>query len=168
MKIIFSLLLAFFLFTAAGINLFAQKTVTVILMRHAEKDTSDPKNTDPELSAEGKLRAQKLMKKIKGYRPKVIYSSNFIRTKATVTPLAEKRKIPIEIYDHRKLEDLIPLLMNSKAKKFVVVGHNTTTPALANLLIKQNKYEALPESVYNKIWIIKIKKNKIIEKVIEY
>ena len=59
--------------------------------------------------------------------------------------------------------------MESKTKRHIVVGHNTTTPALANLFIKEDKYRALPESDYTKIWIIKIRDGKLKSvDVIEY
>ena len=66
MKIFISLLLGAFLFSAAGENVFGQykyKDLTIILLRHAEKDKQDEEfgnSIDPRLSEEGKLRAQKL------------------------------------------------------------------------------------------------------------
>jgi phosphohistidine phosphatase SixA len=174
MKILVSIFLGFSLFLFAD-DVFAQKKkVTVILLRHAEKDISATADkVDPNLSPEGRLRAERLVKEIKKYKPDVIYSSNFQRTRLTATPLAEKRKVSIEIYDHKKLDELAALIMNGKGKRIVVVGHNTTTPGLANLLIKQDKYKALDESEYGKIWVIKIRKykrkpNRIEEKIIEY
>lgn len=175
MKISISLFLGalLFLFTVGDVS--AQKNkVTVILLRHAEKNASPTADkVNPDLSPEGKQRAQRLVETLKKYKPDVIYSSDFIRTRLTATPLAEKRKVPIEIYDHKKLDELAALIMNGKGKRIVVVGHNTTTPALANLLIKQEKYPALSESEYGKIWVIKIRKykrkpEKIEEKIIEY
>lgn len=176
MKIIISLFIGLFLFTFAGSgNLFAQhRNLTVILLRHAEKDilpTAD--KVDPELSEDGKRRAQKLVKVVRKYKPGAIYSSDFIRTRATATPLAEKRKLTVQIYNHRNLKELADLIMSGKIKRLVVVGHNTTTPALVNLLIGEEKYKALAESEYDKIFVLKIKKkknkpNKIKEKVITY
>ncbi len=175
MKTIAAFFLGIFLFTCVSNNLFAQhKKLTIILLRHAEKDVSPGADkVNPDLAPEGKQRAQNLVKKINKYKPDAIYSSNFIRTKLTVAPLAEKRKLTVQIYDHRKLGELAALLMEGKAKRVVVVGHNTTTPELANLLIKQEKYKALVETEYDKIWVIKITKNstkpnKIEDKVIEY
>ena len=46
-------------------NIQAQKT-TIWVVRHAEKDTSDPKDKDPDLSPEGKERAEALAKYLKG------------------------------------------------------------------------------------------------------
>ena len=79
----------------------------------------------------------------------------------------------ISIYDPRSLDQFAEFLTSGTLKKIVVVGHSNTTPALVNLLVKQDKYKSLDESVYNKIWIMKIKRNKkkphkVIEKIIEY
>jgi len=175
MKILLSLLLGLFLFTLANNNLFAQhRKLTVILLRHAEKDISEGADTaNPELSAAGNLRAQKLVEIINKYQPDAIYSSNYIRTRATVRPLARTRRMMTQIYDPRNLNQMRDLIVSGKIKRIVVVGHSNTTPALANLLIKQDKYKNLAESEYDKIWIIKIKRNKtkpnkIREKVITY
>ncbi|HEX8370034.1 MAG TPA: phosphoglycerate mutase family protein [Pyrinomonadaceae bacterium] len=143
------------------------------MLRHAEKDLSDDLNDpDPELSAAGKERARRLMEKIRKYKPQAIYSSNFKRTRYTVTPLAEqinpRYRTMIQVYDHRKPEDLINRMLASGIKSIVVAGHNSTTPALANLLIKQNKYKSLAETEYDKIWIIKIKRGKTKDEVIVY
>ena len=174
MKIIISFLLALLLLSFAG-GVFAQnKKMTIILLRHAEKDLSDggAENPDPVLSAEGRQRAERLVEIIKKYKPRAIYSSNFKRTRTTVTPLADKTvrgyRLPIQLYNHRQLDEFVNRLMASNARTIVVAGHNTTTPALANLLIKENKYKALDESEYNKIWIIELKKGKAKYKVIEY
>jgi broad specificity phosphatase PhoE len=175
MKIIISLIIGLFLFILAGGNLFAQhRNLTIILLRHAEKDASPTADkVNPELSAEGKRRAQRLVKVVNKYKPGAIYSSDFIRTRATVAPLAEKRKLSPQVYDHRKLKELADLIMSGKIKRLVVVGHNTTTPALVNMLLGQEKYKPLAESEYDKIFVVKIKKkknkpNKIKEKIITY
>jgi 2,3-bisphosphoglycerate-dependent phosphoglycerate mutase len=174
MKIVLSFFIGLFFLSFAATDVFAQnKKMTIILLRHAEKDLSDgAENPDPFLSAEGRQRAERLVKTIKKYKPRAIYSSNYIRTRATVTPLAEKTirgyRLQIQLYDHRKLDEFVNRLLATNAKTIVVAGHNTTTPALANLLVKQNKYKALDESEYNKIWIIEIKKGKAKAKVIEY
>lgn len=145
---------------------------TIILIRHAEKDTTQQGSTmmlaDPPLCAEGLARAQKLIEAVQAYPIEKIYSTNFIRTRKTVEPLASKLKLSVELYDHRKLDQLVELIKNSNAQTILVAGHSNTTPALANLLLQEKKYEALDESVYNKIFIIKLNKEKAISKIIEY
>lgn len=175
MKIVVSLFVGLFLLSFIGTDVLAQeKKMTIILLRHGEKDFSDggAENPDPVLSAEGRQRAEQLVKTIKKYKPRAIYSSNYKRTRATVTPLAENTisgyRLPIQLYDHRKLSEFVNILLASNAKTIVVAGHNTTTPALANLLVKEDKYKPLNESEYDKIWIIEIKKGKAKDKVIVY
>lgn len=169
---IFILISLVYLTAAAGSNLFAQD-VTFILLRHAEKDVSPAANKDdPQLSAAGRERAGKFFETVKDYKPTQIFSTNYLRTRATVAPLAENLnenyRIQTQNYDFEELDDFAARLLKIKSGTIVVVGHNTTTPMLANLLIKQDKYGTLGDSEYNKIWIIKIKNGKITDQVIEY
>lgn len=166
-KLLF-LLLGCFLFASAETNLYAQK-ITVILVRHAEKDTSPGADkVNPDLTEAGRQRALRLVEKVKGYKPNEIFASNFTRTKLTATPLARRFGLPIHLYDPKNLQELYDLIMTTNKRVFVIVGHNNTTPALANLLLKQEKYKILPETEYNKIFVIKIDKGKITDKVLDY
>ncbi len=163
MKTIISFLCALPLFTFAVGDAAAQqhRKLTVILLRHAEKDFSEGMDAaNPELSAAGKLRAEKLVGIVKKYQPDAIYSSDYVRTRATVRPLARSRRMMTQIYDPRNLPQMRDLILSGKIKRLVVVGHNNTTPALVNLLIGEEKYKSLAESEYDKIWIVKIKRNK--------
>ena len=161
MKITAILFTFFLLFTVAGTQAFAQKK-TIILIRHAEKDVSPGADkVDPELAPAGAARAQRLVKAIKRYKPGAVYSTSFKRTRNTAAPVAAWRKLEVETYDPRKLDEVANRVLTSKRKRHLVVGHNNTTPALANLFIKEDKYKMLPESEYGKIWIIKLKKGKV-------
>jgi len=162
MKNIISFLFLLFFFTFADGDLFAQhRKLTVILLRHAEKDVSEGADTaNPELSAEGKLRAERLVGIVRKYQPDAIYSTDYIRTRATARPLARSKRMMTQIYDPRNLKQMQDLILSGKIKRLVVVGHSNTTPALANLLIGEEKYQTLAESEYGKIWVIKIKRNK--------
>lgn len=179
MKIINLLFLGLFVFVLAVSNVFAQsRNLTVILLRHAEKDVSvGADKSDPDLTIAGKQRAERLVEILKKYKPDLIYSTNYKRTKSTVAPLSEtidaRYKIPIRIYDFDRLEELADWILKSKARAVLVVGHYDTTPTLANLLVKQEKYKPLDDAEFDKIWIIKIRRykkkpSKIVEKVIKY
>lgn len=172
--IFFSLILFSILF-ANGIGVRAQhKKLTVILLRHAEKDASDGADAaNPELSAEGKARAQKLVKILDEYKPDAIYSTDMIRAKATVLPFARKNRMMIFVYDERNLNKMRDLIMSGKIKRLVVVGHSDSTPALANLLAGKDEYKPLAPTEFDKILIVKIRKykrkpDKVREKVIKY
>jgi len=174
MKILAFLFFGSFLFTLTGSDAFAQyRKLTVILLRHAEKDLTEPDAPNPELTAAGKQRAEKLVSVVNKYQPDAIYSSDYIRTRETVRPLARKNRAMTLIYDPRNLGQMRDLILSGKYKRVVVVGHNNTTPALVNMLIDREKYEKLPETEYGKIWVVKIRKNekkpnKTTDRVIEY
>lgn len=174
MKIFAPFLLGLFLFTFAGNAAAQHRKLTVILFRHAEKDLSEGADTaNPELSAVGKLRAEKLVGIIRKYQPDAIYSTDYIRTRATVRPLARRGRHMVLMYDPRNLNQMRDMILSGKLKRIVVVGHNNTTPALVNLLIGQEKYKPLAESEYDKMFVVKIKRNKakpseIKDKIIEY
>lgn len=139
----------------------AQSKKLVILVRHAEKDvsaTADP--GDPNLSPEGLQRAQRLAERIKKYKPGAVYSTNYLRTLDTAAPTAKMRHKKVEIYDAKKPNDLIDQIMKSKTKRFLIVGHSNTIPALANLLIKKELFQNLDDSEYGAIFIVRLKKGK--------
>ena len=135
----------------------AQKK-TIILVRHAEKvDASQ----DPELSAEGKQRAERLARIVRKYKPGAIYSTDFKRTRDTVTPIATRRKLQIQTYDARKPGDLVDAIMKSETKRFLVVGHSNTVPGLANLFGKKELFKNLEDAEYGVIWIVRIKDGQV-------
>jgi 2,3-bisphosphoglycerate-dependent phosphoglycerate mutase len=169
------IVLAIFVFAVfiAGENVFAQKKykdITIILMRHAEKDKQDEEfgnSIDPRLSEEGNKRAQKLAEVLTQFKPDAIYSSKFNRTLSTVAPYARGKRMQVQFYDHRNLKEIAQLVQAGDFQTIVVAGHNSTTPALTNLLISTEKYKALGENEYDKIFIVKLRKNKNEIKVIE-
>ncbi|MEP7149731.1 MAG: phosphoglycerate mutase family protein [Acidobacteriota bacterium] len=140
----------------------AQGKKTIVLVRHTEKDisgTADP--NDPVLTAEGRKRAERLAKIVKKYRPGAIYSTDFKRTRETAAPMAERRKLKVEIYDAKKPAELIDAITKSKTKRFVVVGHSNTIPGLANLIGKKELFKNLDDAEYGAIWIIRIKDGQL-------
>jgi 2,3-bisphosphoglycerate-dependent phosphoglycerate mutase len=132
---------------------------TIILVRHAEKVTST--DQDPELTFEGKQRAERLAQTIKKYKPGAIYSTDFKRTRDTAAPIAAKRKLQVRTYDAKKANDLIDAIMKSKTKRFLIVGHSNTIPGLANLIGKKELFKNLEDSEHGAIWIIRIKNGRV-------
>lgn len=160
MKILFSVFVGVAFFTIANTVIVAQdREVTIILVRHAEK--ADATTPDPDLSAAGKERAQRLVKKIGKYRPGAFYSTDYKRTRDTLAPLAAKRKKEVKIYDARKPQELIDEIMKSKTKRFVISGHSNTIPGLANLITMKDLFKNLDDSEYTVIWLIRLKNGKV-------
>jgi phosphohistidine phosphatase SixA len=136
------------------------QTKTIILVRHAEK--ADATSQDPDLSAEGKQRAERLAKVAGKYKPGAFYSTNFKRTRDTLAPLAAKRKKTIGIYDARKPAELLDQITKSKIKRHIVAGHSNSVPGLANFIGKKDVFKNLDESEYGVIWIIRMKNGQIV------
>ena len=157
-KLLFKLL-GIVLITLFLSGLTAAQKKTIILVRHAEK--ADATSQDPDLSAEGKARAEKLAKIVKHYRPGAIYSTDFKRTRDTVAPMASRRKLQVQIYDPKKSAELIDGIMKSKTKRFLVAGHSNTIPGLTNLLSKKELFKNLDDSEYGAIYIVRIKDGKV-------
>ncbi|MEO5858071.1 MAG: phosphoglycerate mutase family protein [Pyrinomonadaceae bacterium] len=137
------------------------QTKTIILVRHAEK--ADATSQDPELSVEGKQRAERLVEVAGKYKPGAFYSTNFKRTRDTLVPLAAKRKQQVVIYDPRKPAELLDLITKSKIKRHMVAGHSNSVPGLANFIGKKDVFKNLDESEYGVIWIIRMKNGRIVK-----
>lgn len=162
-----------FLAIAVGSVPAQEREMTIILFRHSERfPSTKANNSDPELTAEGKQRAERLVGLLTKYKPEQIFSTNLKRTVATVTPLADNLdpvyRIQIQKYDFDELEQFATKLLTLNARTIVVSGHNNTTPALANLLIKEEKYKQFGENEYDKMIVVKIKKGKGTAEMITY
>lgn len=175
MKIYSTVLYSLFFVLMFAASAAAQKhEMTLILLRHAEKDAGPSVNRiDPDLSAAGAERARRLVEVTKPYKPEQLYATVYKRARQTAAPLSDALRpgyrIQTQSYTVDRLEEFAARLLNSNARTMVIVGHNTTTPELANILIKQEKYKALAETEYDKLWVIRIKNGKVIEeKVITY
>lgn len=178
MKILISFLTVLLSFAFAANDIFAQRKqqdLTIILLRHAEKDKEqESKTLDPILSDEGERRAQRLADVLEKYKPDAVFSSQFRRTFYTVAPYANgRRRMMVRFYDHKDLSGLARITTEGKFKTVVIVGHNTTTPQMANLLVGEQKYKFLGEDEYDKLFIIKIRKrdgkpDEISDEVISY
>ncbi len=136
----------------------AQSKKTIILVRHAEKAAAavDDKTGDVELTSEGRDRAVRFANVIKRFRPGEIFSTPYKRTRQTAEPIAKLRGKEIQTYDAAKHPELIDLILKSKTKRFVIVGHSNTVPFLANLLAKKEIFRQLPDTEYGVVWVIRI------------
>ena len=154
------LLVLIFVFACGAV--FGQNKKTIVLVRHVEKDASpNADKHDPELSVEGRERAQRLMQLVRKYKPREIFSTNFKRTLQTAEPIANRRKKQIQIYDPAKPAELIEKMMANNTDRYLIVGHSNTIPVLANLLAKKEIFRQMPETEFGVIWVIRMKKGVV-------
>ncbi|MFY7652819.1 MAG: phosphoglycerate mutase family protein [Chitinophagaceae bacterium] len=156
--------LVYFFICLCFIGSSIQAQSTFYLVRHAEKDTVVVEGTmmqnDVALSQKGLYRANQLAKRLASVTIDSIYSTPYVRTKSTAQPTANQKKLTVQTYDPRKLKEFADWLLTHKNKTCLVVGHSNTTPALVNLLLKENKFPPLDESIYNQLYIVTVKDNK--------
>ncbi len=140
---------------------------TYYLIRHAEKDRSDPSDKDPKLTETGLKRAEKWAEVLKDVGFDMVYSTNYNRTKATAQPIATANKLEIEIYDPNNLYDQ-EFQKKTKGKTVLIVGHSNTTPAFVNTIMKNEKYQDLPDDENAGLFIVTVSPNKTISTQLLY
>jgi phosphohistidine phosphatase SixA len=107
---------------------------TVILVRHAEKDSARDKN-DPPLTTGGAARAEELARMLAHAGVTRLVASEFQRTQATLAPLATRTGVATETRPAKDLASLAAELRDAPAGSVTVVaGHSNTLPALAEAL----------------------------------
>jgi len=134
---------------------------TYYIVRHAEKaDATAGMSSDVSLSESGKKRAEQIKKVMMDKKIAEIYSTNTIRTKSTAQPTADHFKLSINNYGPRPDSAFINLL-RSKNKNILVVGHSNTVDDVVNMLCGKKEVAGdLPETEYNKLFIVKKKGKK--------
>lgn len=152
-------IILFFFFFNSSIIL-SQEITSYYLIRHAEKNLMNPDNKNPHLTEQGKIRASNWKKIFKYISFDKIYSTNYSRTLETAKPTAEDKGILVEKYNPKKLYEEL-LIEKNKGKKILVVGHSNTIPVLANILIGEDIYNSIDESIHGNLYIINIINNKV-------
>ncbi len=134
-------------------NAHTDRNITkVIIVRHAEK--ADDGTKDPPLTPAGKERASKLNQILADFTIDALYATPFKRTQETLAVIAESRKLVVKTYQPNDANFAKDVLQENLGKTIVVAGHSNSSPALVNKLIGQEKYKALDESVYTKLWVL--------------
>ncbi len=134
----------------------AVTTTKYYLIRHAEKDRSDPENRNPSLTEEGNARANRWAEHFKAIPFDMIYSTDYNRTQETATPTATQKGLEIQSYDPRTLFD-VDFQEATKGKTVLVVGHSNTTPMFANAILQEERYEHIDDSDNSNLFIVTIK-----------
>jgi len=150
----------FILFIFFTIDISSQDCSEFFLIRHAEKDRTDPKNKNPNLNEKGKLRALKWTEVFKNIEFDKIYSTNYYRTLETVMPISKKIKKEILIYSPSKIK-YDRFISDNNNNKVLIVGHSNTIPSFVNILIKKELYDQIDDRNNSNLYIVKICNNSI-------
>ena len=109
---------------------------TVVVVRHAEKAAD---GADPSLLPEGVARAEALKEVLAGADVAAVYSTPFLRTRATAAPTAEALGLQVTITEVANLEThpaevAARVLAEHRGETVLVVGHSNTVPAIVEAL----------------------------------
>lgn len=150
-KLIFFSLFVFFA-TLITSELVQAQQLTIILTRHLEKSTNDPR--DPDLSEEGKIHAEALYKLLENQPINRFYSTPYKRTNQTLELLATAQKKQIETYSPAKHSEFVAQIKQIKNEVVMISGHSNTIPDLLNLFLGTKTYLEMDESQFGDLWII--------------
>lgn len=136
----------------------ADGSTVVVVVRHAEKATDDPR--DPSLSPDGQARAEALAAKLASTGLDVAYSTQYRRTQLTAAPAAKQAGIEVSVrpidatnattYAADLARDLRALPAGSTA---LVVGHSNTAPSIVAALAGQPEV-AMPETEFDRYTVV--------------
>jgi 2,3-bisphosphoglycerate-dependent phosphoglycerate mutase len=162
-------LLVILAFLFVGQQTISAQTTKIWVVRHAEKDLSDPKDKDPDLSPEGKERAEALAKYLKGEKLDSIFSTNYKRTKLTGYPTADKIGLSIKTYDPATQKAFVEgLIKNAEGKKMLIIGHSNTVQEILVAFGAVKPVKDLTDDDYDYIFLLTLKGDKRDVKVDRY
>ena len=133
--------------------------MTVIALRHAEKNLADRR--DPELTERGQARSRALARLLQGAGVTHLFSTDTRRTRQTLEPLATALKLKVEAYSPADLNAFVQQLAQLPAGSVAVVsGHSNTTPGLVLALggrvedlVSLRGTPALEDSEYDRLFV---------------
>ncbi len=123
---------------------------SIFLVRHSEKDHTSENSSNLPLSECGEQRSKALSHFLSEVELEAVYSTDFIRTKSTALPIADKKDIEIFLYNEQEIDVLSNHLLKNR-QDALVVGHSNTTGLLAGLLV-DNNIEDIELHIYDLIY----------------
>lgn len=131
-------------------------TKTVVLVRHAEKMINQK---DPSLTEMGQVRAGQLVTTLARTELTLAISTQFARTKETLAPIADAKKIPLLVIaatkDIKQHVQQIVAKVKQQDGNIIIAGHSNTIPLIIEAL-RGPKIPMLSENEYDKLFILSI------------
>src|SRR5262245_51582680 len=130
----------------------ADAAPVVFIVRHAEKASATDK--DPDLSPEGKKRADALAHILKDSEITSVFVTEFKRTQETAAPTARAAHVSVTVVPASDIGTLVEKLRSLNCNA-LVVGHGNTIPELLNAL-GIAALVSIPEDDYSEIFAVLI------------
>lgn len=130
------------------------RSTKVYIVRHAEKSTMPAK--DPDLTAEGRARAQSLAGYLGKKQIKAIYSTQTRRTQQTAEPLSLQTGVAVSPYTNDTLAKFLYRVLDAE-KNTLIVGHSNTVLKMVQELSLKPSIKEIPDNDYDNLFIIVVK-----------
>ncbi|MDQ0636662.1 broad specificity phosphatase PhoE [Pedobacter sp. W3I1] len=159
MKKVLLLIAVLFLFQSVK-----AQTTNVWIVRHAEKDKSNPQDTNPDLSDEGRVRAGDLATYLKKVKFDAAFATPTKRAHQTLDSLV----IP-KVIDYKDIKSLVDSIKtNYVGKTVIVAGHSNTVLEIIEALGGKKPKEELTDDDYDYIFELAVKEDKARVKMEQY
>lgn len=156
--------LIFLAFTFLFFQIGRAQTTEIWVVRHAEKERSDPQEKNPDLSEEGKVRAGDLARYLKKENIDVAFSTPYKRTHQTLDSLV----IP-KVINYNDIKSLVDTVKTSYlGKKIIIAGHSNTLLEIIEAFGGKRPREELTDDDYDFIFHLSVKGDKSRVKMDQY
>jgi broad specificity phosphatase PhoE len=132
-------------------------TSRIYVVRHAEKLDNTPYSV---LSPKGHERAARLRDMLADKKVDMVFATTFQRTQETAQPLAAALNQQLHIYRNNAVDSIAGVMKGLAGKNILLVGHSGNIPSLIKT-ITGKEVAAMKENEYGKIYIIRMKKQKM-------
>lgn len=129
-------------------------TTRLYFVRHGEKSTSP--QGDPDLSEQGRQRAEALSRILKRQEIRAIYSTDTRRTRQTAGPLSEAIGVPVLTYRQDTVQRFLYRLLDEERNALVVGHSNTVLPMIRELGLEPSRRE-IADNEYDNLFIVVMK-----------
>jgi phosphohistidine phosphatase SixA len=124
--------------------------IKVLFVRHADIDLP-PTSKDPSLNAAGRLRAQALAYTVAHAGIGAIFTSELIRTKQTVAPIAARLSVLAREAPSTLIDDL---LAGPDEAVALVAGHSNTVPKMIAALGVSGPPPMIGEADFDNLFVV--------------
>ncbi len=157
-----------FLFVCILIFMLGCSATTVLVLRHAEKESG---TVDPPLSSQGQMRAQELVQVAGKAGVTSIYATQFIRTQQTAQPLADHLNLNVNVFNltgdaHQYAVDLSNHILSEHSGEVVlIVSHSHTVP----LIVEELGTGPIPPigDTYDSLFLVTIPRQRSVAKIVK-
>lgn len=149
-RLVFTLILV--LFSSGNCLLAQSESVRIVLLRHSEKATDDPK--DPSLSERGNNYARSLQEFFSETKFDGAFSTPYKRTRNTIQHVAEANNLKIQDYQPLSIDGILKTINEENLSSVIIAAHSNTVTHLVNKLVSSAGLSELDETDYGKVFIV--------------